>query len=210
MKKALIIIGMTVLCCMTIGAQTFNFTGIELNNERTKKKNVYEWEQFIVAHYAYGFAPQHSFGLTYGRVKLCGWYVNMMLGTGFHYKYDERVDNNTLYHLSNYYFDGKISHNRVSFTSGLVIRCVIPLYFYAGIGYGYRSMTARTEDGKWVRICSLASPHHGINYEAGIMGSIKGFTISAGYSNITDGSGDKYLSEIKIGLGYTFKTKKKS
>ncbi len=205
MKKALIIIGMTVLCCMTIGAQTFNYTGIELNNERTKKKNVYEWEQFIVVNYAYGFAPQHSFGITYGRVKLFGWYVNMMLGTGFHYKFNGPA-------VSTYYdyFDGKISRNRFSITGGFVIRCVIPLYLYAGLGYGYRSLTARTVDGEWKQITSHASPNHGINCEAGLMGSIKGFTISAGYSNIINSSGDRYLSEIKIGLGYTFKTKKKS
>ena len=205
MKKALIIISMTLLCCMTICAQTFNYTGIELNNERTKKKNVYEWEQFIVANYAYGFAPQHSFGITYGRVKLCGWYVNMMLGTGFHYKYNGPTIPD--YDRSDFFFDGKISRNRFSLTGGFVIRCVIPLYLYAGLGYGYRSLTAHTVDGQWKKISSNASPNHGINCEAGLMGSIKGFTISAGYSNITDGSGDHYLSEIKIGLGYTFKTK---
>lgn len=207
MKRISIIICLLALAGIVAQAQTFNYTGIEINNERVKKKNVYEWEQFILAHYAYGFAPQHSFGLTYGRVKLCGWYVNMMLGTGFHYKTEETVQD--LDH-HNYYFDGKESRNRISLTAGFVIRCVIPLYLYTGIGYGHRTRAVHTEDGKWVKVDGLASPNHGMNYEAGVMGSIKGFTISAGYSNITGFGDGGYLSEIKIGLGYTFKIKKKS
>ena len=79
------------LCAISFAhAQTFNYTGLEIKQEKVKKKNVYEWEQFITLNYNPGFSTggrtTHSFGLTYGRVKLFGFYVNSTLGTGFNYR----------------------------------------------------------------------------------------------------------------------------
>ena len=71
MKRALIVMALCLTGMIYSSAQTFNYTGIELKNERVKKTNVYEWEQFVLLNYAYG-PGQHAFGVTYGRVKLFG------------------------------------------------------------------------------------------------------------------------------------------
>ena len=59
--------------------------------KQERPKRTYEWEHFLLANYACAFTPyqynQHAFGLTYGHVKLFGWYVNALLGTGFNYAY---------------------------------------------------------------------------------------------------------------------------
>ena len=196
------------LCAFSFAqAQTFNYTGLEIKQEKVKKKNVYEWDQFIMANYSPGFVrshTMHSFGLTYGRVKLFGFYVNAMLGTGFNYGYAHSSWYGRINDIYPFY-TGKNSFNRASFTAGGIVRMVIPLYFYAGIGYGYHSYTKQISSGEWVRI-EDSSVNHGMNWDMGLQGNIKGFTISAGYSVLTDYD-YVTLHEVKIGLGYTFKVK---
>lgn len=214
MKRCLLLT--LCLCAFALAqAQTFNYSGLEIKQEKVKKKSVYEWEQFVMVNYAPGFLNRngsdykmHSFGLTYGRVKLFGFYVNAMISTGFHYGYNYEAYS---YYGSIYYegkdivpfYTGKNSSNRISFTAGGIVRMVIPLYFYAGIGYGYQSYTKQISSGEWVFMDDY-SAKHGMNWDMGLQGNIKGFTISVGYSVMTDYD-YRNLHEVKIGLGYTFK-----
>lgn len=219
--KRYLIIAFSLLAFAAIQAQTFNYTGLEIKQEKVKKKNVYEWENFLLANYGLGFIDDfkmHSFGLTYGRVKLFGYYANIMISTGTHYGYDDasyRSDGAFgEYYSSGYgtYYDypfytGKNSYNRASFTLGGIVRMVIPLYLYLGAGYGYQSVTRQMSSGKWAMMRNF-SVMHGMMWDIGLQGSIKGFTISAGYSVLTDYD---YITmhELKVGLGYTFKDIKK-
>lgn len=182
-----------------------------------RPKRTYEWEHFLLANYACAFTPyqynQHAFGLTYGHVKLFGWYVNALLGTGFNYAYTG-VGPYYIYNSSLTYpfYTGKISHNLVSATVGGVARLVIPLYVYTGIGYTYHSTTAEIVDGDWV----LLDPYqyedvngHLLNFDIGIQGQYKGFTLSLGYMAIINVTEEhSLLHTLKLGIGYTFKTKK--
>lgn len=155
-----------------------------------------EWQQFVMFNYAGSNAPQHSFGLSYGQVKRWGWYANFMLGTGFHYT-DEIGDNHMPY-------TGRASRQRLSFTGGGIFRFYPWLGIYAGVGYGYRSLTWETQYYDiWVRIDSKASPLHGISMETGLMAYLKGFVLSAGISSIASGNGG--FVEGKVGIGYMFK-----
>lgn len=199
------------LCAISFAhAQTFNYTGLEIKQEKVKKKNVYEWEQFITLNYNPGFSTggrtTHSFGLTYGRVKLFGFYVNATLGTGFNYRsnYDSYGDK-IYYQGKDIYpfYTGKKSANHIAFTAGGIVRMVIPLYIYLGIGYGYQSYTRQITSGEWVMM-RYNSVTHGMNWDIGLQGNIKGFTISIGYTALTDYD-DAALHQVKIGLGYTFK-----
>lgn len=221
--KRYLIIAFSLLALTPIQAQTFNYTGLEIKQEKVKKKNVYEWENFVLANYSLGFIDDfklHSFGITYGRVKLFGYYANVMVSTGMHYGNDYTAERNGSlgqdYIYNGYYnesydlypfYTGKNSYNRASITLGGIVRMVIPLYLYIGAGYGYQSVTRQISSGKWVMIRPF-SVTHGMMWDVGLQGSIKGFTISAGYSVLTDY--DYYtMHELKVGLGYTFKDKKK-
>ena len=185
--------------------------------KQERPKRTYEWEHFLLANYACAFTPyqynQHAFGLTYGHVKLFGWYVNALLGTGFNYAYTgvgPYFHNN--YSLTYPFYTGKISHNLVSATVGGVARLVIPLYVYTGIGYTYHSTTAEIVGGDWV----LLDPYqyddvngHLLNFDIGLQGQYKGFTLSLGYMAIINVTEEhSLLHTLKLGIGYTFKTKK--
>ncbi len=217
--KRFLIIAFSLLALVTIQAQTFNYTGLEIKQEKVKKKNVYEWENFLLANYGLGFIDDfksHSFGLTYGRVKLFGYYASVMVNTGLHYANDYTAERNGSlgsewinygYESLYPFYTGKNSYNRASLTLGGIVRMVVPLYLYIGAGYGYQSVTRQMSSGKWAMIRPF-SVTHGMMWDVGLQGSIKGFTISAGYSVLTDY--DYYtMHELKVGLGYTFKDIKK-
>lgn len=215
--KRYLIIAFSLLAFLSVQAQTFNYTGLEIKQEKVKKKNVYEWENFVTANYSFGLIDDfklHSFGLTYGRVKLFGFYANIMFGTGAHYGHEYTAERDgslvsSYYGAGDFYpfYTGKSSLNRVSFTGGGIVRMVIPLYLYLGIGYGYQSVTRQLTSGKWAMIRPL-SVEHGMTWDVGLQGNIKGFTISAGYSVLTNYNSGT-LHELKVGLGYTFKDRKK-
>jgi hypothetical protein len=85
---------------------------------------------------------------------------------------------------------------------GGVVRMGIPLYAYTGLGYGYRGAFCETANGQWVKYFNHSTVYNGVVFEIGLMGNIKGFAISAGYSMIAND--DAYFPEAKIGIGYCF------
>lgn len=68
---------------------------------------------------------------------------------------------------------------------------------YAGLGYGQYSRYWQIEDGRWIEYAPAAT--QGVSFGGGVIGSIKGLTISAGVNSIMA----KYM-EIEMGLGWTF------
>ena len=185
-------------------------TRIEPKKEVVKEKRVYEWEQFVLVNYAYG-PGQHAFGLTYGRVKLFGWYANFMLGTGMNWIYQREGDPYITVSGERVYpfYTGKKSANQLELTAGGIVRVVIPLYIYFGTGYGYRSLTREISSGEWVKMVNWGdrtfSFGNGQSWAIGVQGNINGFTISAGFTYITNYHAG--IPEGRIGLGYTFKVK---
>ena len=193
---------------ITAEAQTFNYTGIEIKNEKVKKKSVYEKEHFILANYAIAATGhverlQHAFGLTYGQVKTAGWYAGFMMGTGFHWAYDYELQGET-----KPFYTGKFSDNLLSVHAGGIVRLVIPLFLYLGTGYGYNSYTSETAGGQWViNNAHEGSSPHCQEWEGGFQGHIKGFTLNGGVYILTNYEVISLIG-VKIGLGWTFKTKK--
>ncbi len=204
-------------------------SGISSVQKVHKPTRTYEWENFILANYQYGFENQHAIGLTYGRVKLFGWYVNASFGFGSHYHSDHKaVDSyysnpgfvkgksleisNGKYVLPNY--TGKESRNQLAFSGGAVARLVIPLYVYVGLGYCYHSVIAESTDYGWIYMTdpTYKSFGHGMVLEGGLQGNIKGFTLSLGYSFLSNFDLDNnrgVMNEIRVGIGYTFNDRKK-
>lgn len=68
---------------------------------------------------------------------------------------------------------------------------------YAGFGYGQYSRYWQIEDGRWIEYAPAAT--QGVSFGGGVIGSVKGLTISAGVNSIMA----KYM-EIELGLGWTF------
>ena len=188
----------------TLTGNNFNVTNMGLEKKREKKKRVYEKQQFALLHYGFQCTDfdspfGHALGVSYGRVKLFGWYTSFMLEMGkMHYAYDGEVPGDEAFYTGNY------SSNYLSFSAGGMVRIVIPLYFYAGLGYAYQSETRETTGGKWVMITDWdRSPGHTFMYEAGFQGNLKnGLTFSFGmtYTLIDN-------VQFKFGIGYTFKAK---
>lgn len=158
----------------------------------------------VMANYLYSFDGS-SVGVTYAQCKLFGWYANVMIGCEYHFASKDMTD--YIYPFDYLYTDKK-SHQRFSITGGGMIRMWIPLYAYIGLGYGYYSLTYMREDYTWINIAEDRvgpdlSVFSSANIEVGVIGNIKGFTLSLGYSLLANGIGST-KNEIKLGIGYTF------
>ncbi len=68
---------------------------------------------------------------------------------------------------------------------------------YVGAGYGARTRYLETFDYGWQKY--LPNSYSGMSVDAGVIGSIHGFTLSAGVNTI----GFKYM-EVELGIGWTF------
>ena len=199
----------------------FDYSGVEKaqkekKEKKERQKRTYEWENFFLLNYLYGQHNHHSLGFTYGRVKLAGWYISGSIGVdpNFHYGYDYtgteynheiNLNGNWTYP----FYTGKVSRNQATLSAGAIIRMVIPLYWYVGLGGGYLTRTYELAGGKWAMLGPQIK-YRGANMliETGLQGNIKGFTLSAGYYLISNFD-EHYQHEAKIGIGYTFPDKKK-
>ena len=171
--------------------------------ERKARIAAYPWSHMIMVNAGLSSSPDYAFGLTYAYVKQGGFYVSAMSNFGFKFnaKYDAQSDG-SLYKTYEYpFYTGKTEYTRLEATVGGMVRMRIPLYAYAGVGYGYRGLYCEAINGEWVRIHNSSTAYHGAVVEAGLTGNIKGFLISAGYSvYISKG----IYHQAKLGIGYCF------
>lgn len=183
-----------------------------LKTARKERIVSYPWSNFIMVNGAYALYPEYAFGITYARVKQCGFYISAMMNPSirFHADYHSWGNGWTWengwifgeYWYEYPFYSGNYTSTRVSATAGTLVRLHIPMYLYAGVGYGYRGLFYETTDHEWVAWHTANTIYHGMHWEAGLMGNIKGFAISLGVSSITDFSNMYY--EAKLGLGYCF------
>ena len=173
---------------------------------RKERIAAYPWSNFIMVNGAYAFYPEYAFGITYACVKQCGFYISAMMNPSIRFHADYHSwENGTIYgdYSDEYpFYSGNYTSTRVSATAGALVRLHIPMYLYAGVGYGYRGLFYETTDHEWVAWHTANTIYHGMHWEVGLMGNIKGFAISLGVSSITDFSNMYY--EAKLGLGYCF------
>lgn len=155
---------------------------------------------FMLLNGAFSTAPQTSFGLTIGQVKQWGWYASVMTNFNFS-KADLTCDENGS--IENpplaYSFKEKVT-SRFSVTAGGMYKLGCPLYLYAGVGYGKRTLLWKLDDGRLAEPSSGA--YKGVSFDAGLMAHIKGFSVSAGVTTIGTG----YM-EFKVGIGFCLKRK---
>ena len=177
-----------------------------LKTARKERIASYPWSNFIMVNGAYALYPEYAFGITYARVKQCGFYISAMMNPSIRFHADYHSwENGWIFGEYGYeypFYSDNYTSTRVSATAGTLIRLHIPMYLYAGVGYGYRGLFYETTDHEWVAWHTANTIYHGMHWEAGLMGNIKGFAISLGVSSITDFS--KMYYEAKLGLGYCF------
>lgn len=173
-----------------------------LKTARKERIAAYPWSNFVMVNGAYAFYPEYAFGITYTRVKQYGFYVNAMMNPSVRFHADHYASANGAIVGEYPFYSGKHTSTRISATAGALVRLHIPMYLYAGVGYGYRGLFYETTEHEWVAWRTANTIYHGMNWEAGLMGNIKGFAISLGVSSITDFSNMYY--EAKLGLGYCF------
>ena len=177
-----------------------------LKTARKERIASYPWSNFIMVNGAYALYPEYAFGITYAHVKQCGFYISAMMNPSIRFHADYHSwENGWIFGEYGYeypFYSDNYTSTRVSATAGTLIRLHIPMYLYAGVGYGYRGLFYETTDHEWVAWHTANTIYHGMHWEAGLMGNIKGFAISLGVSSITDFS--KMYYEAKLGLGYCF------
>ena len=169
---------------------------------RKERIAAYPWSNFVMLNGAYALYPEYAFGITYARVKQYGFYVSAMMNPSIRFHADHYGSASGAIDGEYPFYSGKHTSTRISATAGALVRLHIPMYLYAGVGYGYRGLFYETTEHDWVAWRTANTIYHGMHWEAGLMGNIKGFAISLGVSSITDFSNMYY--EAKLGLGYCF------
>lgn len=208
----LLLLSLTV-CATQAQVGVYRSNGVVKKEKKKHGKNrefKIEWTNSVLLNYTWTFVGGTSnLGVTYSRCKLGGFYVSAMSGLEWH---TADVDG---FVTQDGYYNGQMvsnekSHPRISFTTGIVIRFdSAPVWAYGGVGYAYRGLNYRTVDGKWVKYGDKQyNLGNCADIEVGVMGSIKGFTLQAGFSLLVSGD-EVTAAEVKVGIGYTFKNKKK-
>ncbi len=178
-----------------------------------KDNELIPWSMFILANgmSSYPFSP--AVGLTIGMVKKGGWYINAMMGFGTHFEPDAVESYFYMNDSDAPFFTGNRTCQTLSATIGGLVRLGnAPLYWYAGAGYGYKSITYETNNNRWIayqtKPASDWSPVHGLAMETGLMANIKGFSVSLGYEAImgivNPVNEVSVAHEFKIGIGGMF------
>lgn len=186
------------------------------------RPKIYEYDNFVVLQGAYAMNPAWSIGIMGGQVygevtRVCGigWYVkarsNFQItdaekGTKI---YEGGLIGITSPIMPSYTGNTRFSNLNVNggFVLNLLNKKSLNLHdntmcgLYAGLGYGQykRFWEIRDINGqsKWFEYAPSTAA--GVSFGAGIIGSIKGFTLTAGVNSIMA----KYM-EIEAGLGWTF------
>ena len=174
-----------------------------------------DMETFILADFAYAFAPQMSGGLTFGQTYSgYGWYINAR--TNFNFQsatngltcsYGGEIYDYSVGSILPFYSGEKKSSTLVV-NAGFVMDFIEvgggsprnrfhTFGFYAGMGYGWRRMLWETADGKWIEYSPTS--YNGFSGNIGLIGSVYGLTLKAGINTINF----KYL-ELEAGIGWMF------
>lgn len=183
-------------------------TGVCAETETSKQvpaKPKYPMRTMLMLNAGISDYRQPALGFTIARVGQWGYYANFMIGLdNLHTKYDYRIDaegrllDGELAGVIPFY-SGNRAVNRFSGSIGGMCRMGIPLYIYAGGGYGYRSETRKLLNGQWVQTANSLS-HSGV-VEAGLMGRVGNFTLLAGYT-LFIGQQMRLYHEARVGIGY--------
>jgi hypothetical protein len=182
------------------------------------QKKVYRHNTFVLAEGGYAMNPAWSVGLMAGQVY---GEVTRVMGIGWYVKGRSNFQTTKAIEGLHIYpgglvgitdpimpaYTGKRRFTEWNVNAGVVLNFLnkrsLNLHknsmfgVYAGLGYGQYSRYWQIEGGRWIEYAPAAT--QGVSFGGGLIGGIKGLTISAGVNSIMA----KYM-EIEMGLGWTF------
>lgn len=179
------------------------------------QKKVYRHNTFILAEGGYAMNPAWSVGLMAGqvygevtRVMGIGWYVKgrSNFQTTKAIEGAQIKEGGSIFDIYPSYSGNKRFTSWVvnagavvNFLNSEKLKCNRNTIFglYAGLGYGQYTRYWELADGRWVEYGPTIAK--GISFGGGIIGSIKGMTISVGVQTI-----EARHVEMELGLGWTF------
>ena len=178
-------------------------------------KKVYRHNTFVLAEGGYAMNPAWSVGLMAGqvygevtRVMGIGWYVKgrSNFQTTKEIEGAQIKEGGSIFDIYPSYSGNKRFTSWVvnagavvNFLNSEKLKCNRNTIFglYAGLGYGQYTRYWELADGRWVEYGPTIAK--GISFGGGIIGSIKGMTISVGVQTI-----EARHVEMELGLGWTF------
>ena len=178
--------------------------GMTAKEEKVKKvTSSIPYSTFFTLNVAYSSLPQLSYGFKVGGVKRVGWFASVMTNFNF------AGWGNPFNYGCEYYLTGDSKTIRFSAQAGFVYQPVKPLSLLLGVGYGYRTLTYKTnfyqgEDFLYSEWRSyLKRTCQGVDVSLGLLFDIKGFALSA--EAVTT---NFQTIEAKIGVGLCLPHKK--
>lgn len=175
---------------------------IKKEERRLRMQNM-PYSTFFTINGAYSPLPQWSYGFKVGGVKNAGWFVSVMSNFNFAGWGNPFTDMDNRY----YYLTGESKTIRFSAQAGLVVRTCKPLSLLFGVGYGYRTLTFKTDyswtNGSYQHNSDWFSyperTYNGVDASFGLLFDIKGFVFSA--EAVTT---NFRTIEARVGVGYCF------
>lgn len=163
---------------------------------------------YLLADFAWSPAPQYSGGFMLGTVRTWGWYMKLHLSFTKSYWPETSRSSSELGLVQDYSskemripaYTGKDHRFSMVMSAGFVARLVIPIYAYAGIGYGSRQLyweAAATNGNYYVQMANHS--YRGVAIDAGLMYDIWYIRLKTGVTTINF----KYI-EYDFGIGYVF------
>ncbi len=166
-------------------------------------------------------------GIAVGHVEKYGWFASVMTNCNFKgFSPDAISDENWQVRIKdemgNYYdvlpfYCGVGAYSELSVIGGGMMRLINIIYLKAGLGYGHRSVSLKTYDGRWIR--NRAYTANNVDVDLGIMFNFCHFVLSidgvismdglSSWSNEKHGTTATLFKmtptvEPRIGLGYSF------
>ena len=173
---------------------------IRKEKRRLRMQNM-PYSTFFTLNGAYSPLPQWSYGFKVGGMKNAGWFVSVMSNFNFAGWGNPFIDMDNRY----YYLTGESKTIRFSAQAGLVVRTCKPLSLLFGVGYGYRTLTFKTDyswtNGSYQHNSGWFSyperTYNGVDASFGLLFDIKGFVFSA--EAVTT---NFRTIEARVGVGY--------
>ena len=145
-----------------------------------------------------GIGETMSYGIMVGVVRKWGGYIKAKYNFSS-FSTDVSVDDAGVVEgtSAKAWFTGADKSERFSITAGALYRITLPLYAYAGIGYGNKTLAWEMADGEWAEAADHSSK--GFESEIGAIYRYKEFAISLGVEN----TAFKYW-EFNVGVAIMF------
>ena len=156
----------------------------------------------LYSFWMYTASPSAYYGGMIGICRTFGWYAKGQYQPS---ESKDEIDWNMDVSKVDYNTWTKEDRNRLSITSGPMVRLAKWMYLYAGAGYGDygRIYSGSMGDYNYSYFCPLRCK--GLEAEGGVILKIGGFILSCGYSTIFSNVpvGEKQFGDLHIGIGFT-------